>query len=412
MTRAHLRQQGFTLVELMIAMVLGLFLVGGVLSVFLSNSQTYRTNEALSRVQENGRFALEFLASDLRHAGFSSGREVCGGDVPFNPEPHDVVETADPIPLLDERQLRFAINWNEETASQKEKIDEVAATFNRRHPASAQTIVGYIYDKDNTWEPPLNAEIMALNPLASSDAIRILSSRTTTNDNSFIIQTHAAGIIELAAGSDVSDLQDQLADNADPTLPSEALIFMAIDNNCTVGAVFEVTTINEADSEGNATAPRVSLVTNANAIYGNRTTDLGRTFSNGRVVNVSSSARSTSTTYFVAPDPNTNEPTLFRQRNSNNPEPIVDGVEQLHILYGERTGNTINYVTADNVGQWRNVVSLRVSLLVRSLEDNVLTEQQAVVFPPPPNAAVAVNTADRRLRQVFTTTIALRNQLP
>lgn len=66
--------RGFTLVELMIALVLGLLLIGGVSSVFLANKQSYQTNEALSQVQDRTRVAYEFLARDIREAGSN----ICG----------------------------------------------------------------------------------------------------------------------------------------------------------------------------------------------------------------------------------------------------------------------------------------------------------------------------------------------
>jgi len=66
---AALKQRGFTLIELMIALVLGLIVIGGVISVLLSNQQTYRSNQALSQVQDGSRTAFEFLARDIRQAG-------------------------------------------------------------------------------------------------------------------------------------------------------------------------------------------------------------------------------------------------------------------------------------------------------------------------------------------------------
>ncbi|WP_295467938.1 PilW family protein [uncultured Pseudomonas sp.] len=63
-------QRGLSIIELMIALLLGLLLMGGVLQLFLSSKRTYLTNAALSQVQESGRFALEFLAYDLRNAGY------------------------------------------------------------------------------------------------------------------------------------------------------------------------------------------------------------------------------------------------------------------------------------------------------------------------------------------------------
>lgn len=64
-------QAGFSLIELMIAMLLGLMLTAGAIQVLLSTQQSYRLQENMSRVQENGRFAVELIARDLRMTGFS-----------------------------------------------------------------------------------------------------------------------------------------------------------------------------------------------------------------------------------------------------------------------------------------------------------------------------------------------------
>ncbi len=73
MSRAILwqkEQSGVGLVELLIAMVLALVLTMGIIEVFLGSKQAYRTQDALSRVQENGRFAMEELSRNIRMAGF------------------------------------------------------------------------------------------------------------------------------------------------------------------------------------------------------------------------------------------------------------------------------------------------------------------------------------------------------
>lgn len=67
--RSGRRQHGFTLIEIMIALVLGLILTGAAISLFIASKQTYRMAEAVARVQEAGRYALEALAQDLRMAG-------------------------------------------------------------------------------------------------------------------------------------------------------------------------------------------------------------------------------------------------------------------------------------------------------------------------------------------------------
>lgn len=61
--------RGLTLVEMMVAMVLGLVVIGGAISLTLANRQSYRTNEGLSQMQESARTAFELLSRDIRQAG-------------------------------------------------------------------------------------------------------------------------------------------------------------------------------------------------------------------------------------------------------------------------------------------------------------------------------------------------------
>lgn len=58
------------MVELMVATTLGLLLVAAIMQTFVSAKRTYEYQQALSRVQENGRFAIQFLSRDLRGADY------------------------------------------------------------------------------------------------------------------------------------------------------------------------------------------------------------------------------------------------------------------------------------------------------------------------------------------------------
>ncbi len=62
-------QRGFTLIELMVALVLGLLVIGAAGSIFLSNRKVYGATEAVNRIQENQRSAFELLSRDIREAG-------------------------------------------------------------------------------------------------------------------------------------------------------------------------------------------------------------------------------------------------------------------------------------------------------------------------------------------------------
>src|SRR6056297_957172 len=75
------RKGGFSLVELMVAITLGLLLTAGMIQLFSSSKLTFQTNDALARVQENGRYALEVLKRELREAGTSG---FCAGRLDIN----------------------------------------------------------------------------------------------------------------------------------------------------------------------------------------------------------------------------------------------------------------------------------------------------------------------------------------
>jgi len=64
------RQRGMTLVELTVAMAIGLFLIGGALYVFSQSKNSYRASDSLARLQESARFALDTIEPDIRLARF------------------------------------------------------------------------------------------------------------------------------------------------------------------------------------------------------------------------------------------------------------------------------------------------------------------------------------------------------
>lgn len=75
-------QAGLSIVELLVALVISMLLMTGVVQVFLASKQTYASNEAASRLQENGRFALEFIAQSARHAGYVEAANITVDPLP------------------------------------------------------------------------------------------------------------------------------------------------------------------------------------------------------------------------------------------------------------------------------------------------------------------------------------------
>lgn len=63
-------QTGMTLIELMVALAIGSFLMIGAITVFMQSRTTFRINDSVSRLQENARFALDAIEPDIRMAHY------------------------------------------------------------------------------------------------------------------------------------------------------------------------------------------------------------------------------------------------------------------------------------------------------------------------------------------------------
>ena len=74
-------ERGFSLVELMIVMMLGLFIIAAVSGVYVSSGRSTRFTEGLLSLQENGRFGAAALHRGLRLAGYSAGRPLEAIDI-------------------------------------------------------------------------------------------------------------------------------------------------------------------------------------------------------------------------------------------------------------------------------------------------------------------------------------------
>jgi len=76
--------RGFTLIELMVALVLGLVITGAALAVFMTNRQTYAATESLGRIQENARTGYELMARDLREGAGNDCGNLSSQGQPVN----------------------------------------------------------------------------------------------------------------------------------------------------------------------------------------------------------------------------------------------------------------------------------------------------------------------------------------
>ncbi len=355
----HLRRQkGLTLVEIMVALLIGLFLSAGMVQLFITSKSVYRTQEALSRIQENGRFVIGILARDLRMSGFLGCQSRLIPESPRQAGP------------LGPGVLRNTLN-PDPPASPAYKYDFSASV--RGYKASG---LG--------WSPSLPQAIVDAGALTGRDVIT-LSGATASGA---VVTAHPGG--SPPGSADIKVSKGGGFQDGDFLLVSD----------CQEGALFQATNVNDNALNFD------NLVHNTGGSQspGNWTKALGKSFVGGEVFRVFSN------TYFIATG-SSGQPALFRvEIDSATPLELAEGITGMQILYGiDTSGNRVidQYVEADTVTDWNAVVAVRISLLAASSENNIAEAPLTLTYD-----GASYTAADRRLYQVFTTTIGLRNRLP
>ena len=95
MKRTTRKLSGLTLVEMMVALAIGSFLIIGAVQIYNQSRQAYVINESIARVQETAQFAMDMIEADLRLASnwgrTSRAFSIEGRSVPGNPDPDGLI---------------------------------------------------------------------------------------------------------------------------------------------------------------------------------------------------------------------------------------------------------------------------------------------------------------------------------
>jgi type II secretory pathway pseudopilin PulG len=116
MNKQHIKNcHGLTLVELMIALLLSLLIMGGAISIFMSNKETFRLEEELSILQENYRFIADRFNKDFGNAAFTGCNTPYDRDTPtVNPlvsnfGPNELIQGVEGGGLPDSITINYAL---------------------------------------------------------------------------------------------------------------------------------------------------------------------------------------------------------------------------------------------------------------------------------------------------------------
>jgi len=332
-------QHGMSLVEVLVALVISLFLLGGIIQVYLGNKTSYAFSNSISRIQENGRYSLDTMAQDLRMAGFFG-----------------------------------------------------CATFD---PTDTDNIV-------NSLNPAGTGYNAAVHDIIGGGLLQGTNNDGMNGSDSITLRGAKPGQFNVYPPYGPSTSANIKVNNND-TLESGDIIMIS---NCRGADIFQVTSTTQGSGAAKDAVVHNTGSTTEPGNYNPDTCGSGHCLS--QVYGADASVFQLQTvTYRIWPG-ESGEPALWRSENGTDLE-LIEGIEQMQILYGIDTDNDDfpnRYVVSTGVADMNNVMSVRLMLLVRSEADGITEDFQQYNY----NGAT-ITAADQRLRQVFTTTIALRNRI-
>lgn len=346
-------QSGLSLIELMIALLLGVLLSIGLVQVFSSNSQSFRTNEASARVQESGRIAADILARALRNAGFF-------GCFPLQGVTNNLDETD---PNYDRERHGFEVLG-------VSAIDD--ASYSER-PAGA--VAGTDFFRVTAVRRP-------------GETVKLAEAMSDTTD----IELTEAGTLQVGDFIYLSDCE-------------HGDIFQ-ISSLATAGSTVKITA---NDSNGSSGVPGNDFSANAPAACTVAGSCLSAAYTAGTEV-----FQPYSEIYYIGESADGGRSLFLRLSDGTSVE-LVAGVEDMAVRFGEGTTTTgvQNWREADSVTDWDDILAVEVSLLVASPNDNVVDSPQSYCFPGwedcVADSSKLTEAADRRLYRVYTFTSAVRN---
>ncbi|WP_199458092.1 MULTISPECIES: PilW family protein [unclassified Marinobacter] len=344
-------QAGLSLVELMIALLLGALLTVGLIQVFTSNSQSFRHNEASARALESGRIAVDILSRAIRNAGFFGCYPINGITNNLDSSDQEYLAT----------RHGFA-NLGVSAAAAERPGSALANTdfFNVTGVSRPGAIV------------KLDADITATSSILLTDAGNL-----SARDLVYISNCEFGDVFQITA-------------------PTNA------------GGNIQVTANNDAGVSKSG-APGNDLTANAPPGCTTANLCLSADYKSGTEI-----FRPYSEAYFIGNAAGGGRSLFMRRADGVNVE-LVAGVEDMRLRFGEGTAATgvQNWRSAAAVTNWNNVIAVEVSLLVAAPSNNIMESAQTYCFPGwqdcVANAGLLTTAADRRMYRVYTFTNALRN---
>jgi type IV pilus assembly protein PilW len=391
----RVKQRGFTLVELMVAMTISLFLLAAIGLVYMSSKTGFAYANNTVRLGEDAAFALDALSRDIRMAGYAG----CLGSsrTPVVPGTYDI--TTDVMIPKVSNVTGLSLNG-----------DALPNPFSNSVFNAREALVGY----DSAAAAAAVASAVGLTSFLANTTSYTVNASTKTAPVLFVAGGSAQGLqlnATVAAGQKIAALGNDTYKWSNSDNGADIMMMIA---DCKSSEMFRIANIS--------TTSDITSATN---------------FLNDHSADAIVTPLITST-FFLATRSNApagTPPSLYRRYFNGKTsmgltQEIVANVEAISYKYGENTSNIaaglpnagqptyqadVYRDKASDVLDWSRVVSLRIGLIVVTEDANQTSSANPTVqwlgdntgsttYTPP-------NTTDRRLRRAYSTTVSIRNRI-
>ena len=348
--------RGLSLIELMIAMVIGLLLLGATISMFISNKRIYKEQDEMGRLQENARFALQLLIEDIRMAGYVG----CANDM-RKVENH-LNDAGDAGEIFSFSHALEGLDNH--AAGDTWKPGNYSALANTMATGTDAFAVRYLL--------PSGIRLSAPMPSVTAEPRVVTVGDLSAGDIIALADCNSADIMQLTQVNDDSGTLQHGIGSGEPGNASNALQ-KPYDTSAEVLYLVSRRYYIGENASGNRSLYRFHLAQDKGDVDG---------------------------------DGNSTEILEHSQE-------LIEGVENMQILYGvDSNGNDAvadAYLDADSVdNNWPNVVSMRLALLFSTAEENTGNDLDGKRYDLLGTVTNPAN--DRKRRRVVNATVQIRNR--
>ncbi len=368
--------RGLSIVEIMVALTIGLILLAALTRLFVTSRTTYTLEESLARVQESGRFAMEFLAQDIRMAGYLG----CAGTA-----------------------ANISNHLNDPSAY---GTDVGPDTYLRGHTYTGS---GSTPSALTDWTPALPGVVT----LTDGNSVTYFSAGDVEPYTDVLVVRRGSET-SVTLGDPMPSTSADLQINSNPGSLAKGDIVLISD--CTSADIFQITGPDSlAGGSSNMTHNTGAVVSPGN---------LNQSFS--KVYDTTAEImKLTTRIYYIGRRNNSssNPPALFRREMNTNDDAetvittqeLVEGVERMKFSYGEDTNTSDNFTipniyhtSTSTVSDWSKITAVRLGILVATTS-TVEQVTDTRTYDVAGNAVGSFN--DNKRRRAFNSIVQLRNRL-